>query len=64
MTVEFSSYKKLKTDGTATQKHFKININTSWNIHLIKNAVLIILTVVDIASSDCFVKLDIIKIPN
>lgn len=39
-----------KTDGSIAQKHFKININTSWDKILIKNAVLIMLTVVDIGT--------------
>lgn len=50
MIVKLRYYNKQETDGSTTQKHFKININTSRDKILNRNAVLIMLAVVDIAT--------------
>lgn len=50
MNAELMYYNQQETDGSTAQKRFKININTTWDKILIRNAVLIMLTVVDIGT--------------
>lgn len=48
MIVELRYYNKWITDGSTQQKHFKININTICDKILTRNAVLIMLSLVDV----------------